>query len=165
VDTRRFRPLPRREARERLGLPPDEPCLLFPADPARPLKRADRARELAGATRLLTLGRVDPDEVPFHVNAANAVLVPSDHEGFGLAVLEALACDVPVLATPTGIHPQALAGVAGALCAPYDRAGWAQALAPFLRMDDPRVAGRASAERWSAAGCAERVATAWRDLA
>lgn len=164
VDTRRFRPLPRRAARERLGLPPDEPCLLFPADPARPLKRADRARELAGATRLLTLGRVDPDEVPLHVNAANAVLVPSDREGFGLAVLEALACDVPVLATPTGIHPQALAGVAGTLCAPYDRAAWAQALAPLLAMDDPRVTGRASAERWSAAACAARVATAWRSL-
>ena len=42
------------------------------------------------------------------MNAANAVLVPSEREGFGLAVLEALACDVPVLATPVGIHREAL---------------------------------------------------------
>ena len=90
---------------------PDEPCLLFPADPARAVKRFDRAQQAAGDTRLLTLGRVHPFEVPLYVNAANAVLVPSAHEGFGLAVLEALACDVPVLATPVGVHPAALDGV------------------------------------------------------
>ena len=39
--------------------------------------------------------------------------MPSGHEGFGLAVLEALACDVPVLATPVGIHPEALRGRRG----------------------------------------------------
>ena len=62
---------------------------------------------------LLTLGAVDPTEVPLWVNAANAVLVPSDREGFGLAVLEALACDVPVLATPVGIAPEVLRGRRG----------------------------------------------------
>src|SRR3954470_6617132 len=44
VDLDRFVPIPRAEARQRLGLPPDEPCLLFPADPARPSKRFDRAQ-------------------------------------------------------------------------------------------------------------------------
>ncbi len=111
VDLDRFAPLPRAEARARLGLPPDEPVVLFPADPGRPAKRVDRAREVAGDARLIALGRVHPFEVPLYVNAANAVLVPSDHEGFGLAVLEALACDVPVLATPVGNHPAALAGI------------------------------------------------------
>ncbi len=57
---------------------------------------------------LLTLGAVAPERVPLWVNASNAVLVPSEREGFGLAVLEALACDVPVLATPVGVHPEAL---------------------------------------------------------
>ena len=54
--------------------------------------------------------------------------MPSDHEGFGLAVLEALACDVPVLATPVGIHPVALDGIAGTLCAPFDLDAWSAAL-------------------------------------
>ena len=39
---------------------------------------------------LLTLGGVPPDEVPYWINAANAVLVPSQDEGFGLSVIEAL---------------------------------------------------------------------------
>src|SRR3954447_2035234 len=124
IDTRRFRPIPRAEARARLGLDPDGPYLLFPHDPARPLKRHERAVEAAGDTRLLTLGNVAPDEVPYWINAANAVLVPSEKEGFGLAVIEALACGVPAFGTPVGIHPVALGGIEGAYCAPWDRDAW-----------------------------------------
>ena len=89
------------------------PVSCSPPIPPGPVKRADRAREAAGEARLLTLGQVEPADVPLWINAANAVLVPSDAEGFGLAVLEALACDVPVLATPVGAHPAALGGHRG----------------------------------------------------
>ena len=51
IDADRFRPLDRRAARERLGLDPDGRYLLFPYDPARAVKRADRARELAARRR------------------------------------------------------------------------------------------------------------------
>src|SRR5215218_10985305 len=145
VDLERFRPLPRAEARARLGLDPDAPCLLFPADPARAEKRFDRARAVAGDVRLLTLGDVHPDEVPLWINAANAVLVPSEREGFGLAVLEALACDVPVLATPVGIAPLALDGVDGTLCSPFHPQQWAGVVEEHLSAPDPRVSGRARA--------------------
>ena len=165
VDTARFRPLPRAQAREQLGLPAAEPALLFPSDPSRPAKRHDLALQAADGVRLLTLGSVEPAEVPLWINAANAVLVPSDAEGFGLAVLEALACDVPVLATPVGVHPLALEGVAGTLCEPFDASRWRAALAPLVREPDPRVEGRARAELFSARLMAERVAAAWRALA
>jgi len=164
VDLTRFRPIPRDEARARLGLPRDEPVLLFPHEPSRPLKRFERARELAGDVRLLTLGGVDPSEVPYWINAANAVLVPSQDEGMGLAVIEASACNVPAFGTPVGIHPVALAGVSGSLCAPWDRERWAEALAPHLAAADPRVEGRAAAERFSADRMAARVVQAWREL-
>ncbi|MGI8505558.1 MAG: glycosyltransferase [Solirubrobacteraceae bacterium] len=164
VDLHRFKPMARPQARAALGLPPEGPYLLFAADPSRPEKRFDRARELAGAVRLLTLGQIHPEQVPLWVNAANAVLVPSDREGFGLATLEALACDVPVLATPAGIAPEALAGVPGALCAPFDPRTWAAALAPHLNDPDPRIDGRATAERFSTDAMAARVLEAWRGL-
>jgi teichuronic acid biosynthesis glycosyltransferase TuaC len=166
VDLDRFVAMPRREARERLKLDPDGRYLLFPADPARPAKRPDRARELAEATgaKLLALGRVHPFEVPAWVNAANAVVVPSEHEGFGLAALEALACDVPVLATPVGNHPTALEGVDGTLCAPYDVDAWRTALRPHLDARDPRIDGRARASLWSAERMARRVLEAWIEV-
>jgi glycosyltransferase involved in cell wall biosynthesis len=164
VDLDRFAAIARAEARERLGLPPDEPCVLFPSDPVRRSKRFDRAREVVAGGRLLTLGRVHPSEVPVYVNAASAVVVPSEHEGFGLAVLEALACDVPVLATPTGVHPAALDGVPGTLCAPFDRETWNAALRPHLEAADPRVSGRERAELWSARRMARRVIEAWGEV-
>jgi teichuronic acid biosynthesis glycosyltransferase TuaC len=173
VDMERFRPIPRTVARAELGLGQSEagrqtPILLFPADPARPGKRYDRAlalaRALAGDVQLHTLGGVAPERVPLWVNAANAVVVPSAAEGFGLAVLEALACDVPVLATPVGVHPRALDGVQGVLCAPFELDSWRAAAAPHMRDADPRIAGRAHAEPFSAARMAERLADAWRGL-
>jgi glycosyltransferase involved in cell wall biosynthesis len=164
IDLGRFRSIPRAEARARLGLDPDGPYLLFPHDPARPLKRVDRAREAAGDVRLLTMGRVPPAEVPYWINAANAVLVPSQAEGFGLAVIEAIACGVPAFGTPVGIHPVALEGIGGALCEPYDRDRWRAALAPLLADPDPRVDGRARAELFSSDRMAARVVAAWREL-
>jgi glycosyltransferase involved in cell wall biosynthesis len=164
IDLERFRSIPRREARERLGLDPDGPYLLFPHDPSRPLKRFDRAREAAGDTRLLTMGRVPPADVPLWINASNAVLVPSQAEGFGLSVIEAIACGVPAFGTPVGIHPVALDGIDGAYCAPWDREAWRAALRPVLAAADPRVDGRDRAALFSADRMAARVVAAWRDV-
>jgi glycosyltransferase involved in cell wall biosynthesis len=164
VDLARFRPIPRAEARAALGLDPEGPYLLFPADPRRPEKRYDRAAGVAGNVRLLALGQVDAAQVPQYVNAVNAVLVPSDREGFGLSVLEALACNVPVLATPVGIHPDALTGIEGTYCGPFDEASWRAALAPHLATDDPRVRGRDRAERFSTDVMAAQLVAAWRGL-
>jgi teichuronic acid biosynthesis glycosyltransferase TuaC len=164
VDLERFRPLPRAQARDELGLDPARAYLLFSADPSRTEKRYDRAFALARAldVELLALGGVDPTQVPLWINAANAVVVPSEREGFGLAVLEALACDIPVLATPVGIHPDALHDVEGTLCAPFSLERWRVTLEPHLTEPDRRVDGRRSAARFSAQAMAARVAAAWR---
>ena len=161
----RFRPLDRAAARRRLGLDPDGRYVLFPSDPARAGKRHDRAVAIAGDAEVLAGGAIPPEDMPWWVNAANAVVVPSDHEGYGLATLEALACDVPVLATPVGIAPLALRGVAGTLCAGYDADRWRAALAPHLADPDPRVSGRGRAELFSVDRMAARVVAAWRALA
>ncbi|MEA2474872.1 MAG: hypothetical protein QOE06_2787 [Thermoleophilaceae bacterium] len=167
VNLDRFGPRDRAEARKRLGLGPGGPYLLFPADPARAEKRHDRARGLASATgaELLDYGGVEPDAVPDLVNAANAVLAPSEREGYGLAPLEALACDVPVLSTDVGIAPVALRGVAGTLCAPFERERWLRALEPHLADPDPRIAGRARAELFDRNRMAARVFEVYRELA
>jgi teichuronic acid biosynthesis glycosyltransferase TuaC len=164
VDLVRFHPIPRAQARARLKLDAGEPFVLFLAAPSRKEKHYDQALMLARdvGVEVRALYNVEPELVAQWVNASNAVIVPSAREGFGLAVLEALACDVPVLATPAGIHPQALQGVTGTLCAPFDLTLWREALAPHLRDPDPRIAGRAHAEPFSAPRMAERVLEAWR---
>ncbi len=163
-DLRRFRPLSRAEARRQLELDPAGRYLLFPANPNRAEKRHDRAAELATAcgAELITGGAIDPDQMPLWINAAQAVLVTSDYEGFGLAALEALACDVAVLSTPVGVAPYALGGIAGTLCAPFDLRSWRAAAEPLLDTPDPRVKGARRAATLSAARMAERTLEAYR---
>ncbi len=165
IDLDRLKPIPRAEARRELGLDPDRRYLLFPADPSRPEKRMDRARQLAGdGVELIHYDNTPPERVPLYINAANAVVVTSEREGFGLAPLEALACGVPVLATDVGIAPLVLAGIEGTLCAPFEPERWRGALAPHLEDADPRVEGRARAAMFGSRRMAERVACAYRDL-
>ncbi len=100
--------------------------------------------------------------MPLWINAANAVLITSDYEGFGLAAIEALACDVPVLSTPVGIAPYALSGVRGALCAPFELERWRAAATPLLDAADPRVEGSTRAATLSATRMAQRTLEAYR---
>jgi glycosyltransferase involved in cell wall biosynthesis len=162
-DLSRFSPQPRAEARRQLGLDPGGSYLFFPANPARPEKRHDRAAEVAAAcgADLITGGSIEPEQMPLWINAANAVLVTSDYEGFGMAAIEALACDVPVLSTDVGIAPYALRGIEGCLCAPFETAAWAAVARRHLEASDPRVAGSGRAATLSAAGMAERVIEAY----
>jgi teichuronic acid biosynthesis glycosyltransferase TuaC len=165
-DLGRFRPLPRTAAREQLGLDPNGRYLLFPANPERTAKRADRAAAVAAASgaQLLTGGSIEPEEMPLWINAANAVLVTSDYEGFGLTCVEALACDVPILSTPVGIAPFALTGIAGALCARFDVGAWSDAVRPHLAEPDPRIEGAGRAASLSAARMAARTIAAYGDV-
>jgi len=166
VDLERFRPVHRAEARARLGLDPDGRYLLFPAAPGRAEKRHDRAAEvarLAGA-ELLVGGGIAADGMPDWVNAASAVLITSEYEGFGLVAVEALGCDVPVLSTPVGIAPTLLAGIDGCLAAPFEVGGWSALARAHLDVAEARVAGRSRAAWFGTESMAERVLVAYREL-
>jgi glycosyltransferase involved in cell wall biosynthesis len=167
VNLERAKPLDRTDCRRRLGIDPEGSFVLFPADPARPEKRHDRAAELLGQfadVEMLTLGGVAPTEVAMWINAADAVIVPSDYEGFGLATIEALACNVPVIATPTGIAPEALHGISGTYCFDYDLTTWRAALETILEDPDPRIVGAGRAAHFSSDAMAARVAEVYAEL-
>ena len=173
VDLEQFRPLPRAEARSRLGLAaePERRLIVFPADPQRPEKRYADALALIGhlaatrpAVELKAVFGRPRSEMPLWLNAADAVVVTSQREGYGLACVEALACDVPVLSTPVGIAPRILDGVDGCLCAPFDAAVWSSHLDAVLAADEPRIAGRAAAETQSLRETARRTLQLYRSL-
>jgi glycosyltransferase involved in cell wall biosynthesis len=77
--------------------------------------RADeRTRRLAAPGRVLLAGRLADEELAALYSAADALVFPSDDEGFGLPPVEALACGTPVAAYAAGALPETLDAAAGA---------------------------------------------------
>ena len=166
IDVERFRPLPHAEARAALGLEADGRYLLFPASPDRRVKRHDLASELARRceAELLTLGTIPPDEVPNWINAASAVVITSDNEGFGMAAVEALACERPVLSTPVGAIPSLLAGLPGCHVGPFDPATWERPARAALDAPGASDSRRERALAFGSVPLAERVLAVYTDV-
>jgi len=64
------------------------------------------ADQLQIADRVQFLGYVDDDDLPALYGGARMFVYPSLYEGFGLPVLEAMSCGVPVLISRTSSHPE-----------------------------------------------------------
>lgn len=73
------------------------------------------------------LGFLPAEELPFWYNSAELFLFPSVFEGFGLPVLEAMACGTPVLVSNTSSLPE-IAAEAGLCLPPHDVDAWTAAL-------------------------------------
>jgi L-malate glycosyltransferase len=99
------------------------------------------------------------EEVTPLLSISDLFLLPSAQESFGLAALEAMACEVPVVASAVGGLPEVIEhGVSGFLHAPGDLDGMAASAVRLLSDDDlhARVAG-AACRRVRDEFCAERV--------
>jgi N-acetyl-alpha-D-glucosaminyl L-malate synthase BshA len=89
------------------------------------------ARSLAVAEDVQFLG--EQDQVVPLLSAADVFLLPSAQESFGLAALEAMACEVPIVASRIGGLPELVEdGVSGFLHDPDDLAGMARSAVRLL---------------------------------
>ncbi|MGQ9815161.1 MAG: glycosyltransferase family 4 protein [Candidatus Roseilinea sp.] len=98
--------------------------------------QAVRDHRLADCVRFL--GFVDDADLPALYSMATLFVMPSVYEGFGLPVLEAMACGAPVLCSDASSLPE-IAGDAALLAPPTDAAGWAAALRRALSDDALRA--------------------------
>ena len=105
-----------------------------------------------GLDGLRLLGHVDDALLPGLYAGAEAFALPSRYEGFGLPVLEAMACGTPVVAAAAGALPDTCGGAA--VLAEPDGEAFAAALAALLR-------DAAERERLRAAGLARAAAFSW----
>ena len=93
---------------------------------ARGVRRRIRA---AGLGRRITLvGECPPPSVARAYRAADAFVLPSFHEGYGMVYAEAMAHGLPVIATTAGAIPETVPPHAGLLVPPGDPAALARAL-------------------------------------
>ncbi|GAB3392730.1 hypothetical protein GCM10027568_20590 [Humibacter soli] len=131
--------------------------------PAHP-RRTELFRDLP---RVVLLGRVEGDLIPGLIAGAEAVVVPSLHEGFGLPVLEAMAAGTVVVAAETSSLPE-VAGGAAVLVAPTGEGiadGIAAVLGGDVDREGLRARGRARAAEFTWERCAAEHATIWNEVA
>jgi glycosyltransferase involved in cell wall biosynthesis len=169
---------PEKEDRERLNLPPKYLLFLGAPGPRKGLDWLARAHAaapdlppllFAGPGRFaLTdrsqhLGYVSDADLHTVVAGAAAMVLPSRDEGFGLPVLEAMACDVPVVCTDIPALREVAADCASLV--PYEDV---DALVEALRtaVSDPHAVATSAARRTRAAtftwrNCAERTVEAY----
>jgi glycosyltransferase involved in cell wall biosynthesis len=81
--------------------------------------------------RVHFIGFVDDDDLPALYSAASLLTFPSFYEGFGLPLLEAMACGVPVISSNASSLPEVV-GDSGLLLSPHDEAAWSAGLNELL---------------------------------
>jgi glycosyltransferase involved in cell wall biosynthesis len=81
--------------------------------------------------RVHFIGFVDDADLPALYSAASLLTFPSLYEGFGLPLLEAMACGVPVVSSNASSLPEVV-GDSGLLLSPHDEAAWSQSLQDLL---------------------------------
>lgn len=138
----------------------------------------EREGDFSTLRREIARHRLEPDvtltgfvadrDLPAIYSAATVTVVPSYLEGFGLPVLESLACGTPAVIARSGALPE-VAGDAAAIVAPDDPVAMADAIESIAFQPDRRaelaVAGIARARRFTWAATAAAVYDAYREVA
>jgi glycosyltransferase involved in cell wall biosynthesis len=109
-------------------------------------------------------GHVEAEELATLYRGAAVLVFPSRYEGFGLPVVEAMACGTPVVATTAGAIPE-VAGDAAVLVEPGDPVALAGGIERALSDRDRLVeAGLEWVRRYSWAETARRTLDVYREL-
>ncbi len=120
------------------------------------------------ARSVITTGYLPHEQLPALYSGAQAFVLPSLYEGFGLPILEAMACAAPVACSNAASLPE-VAGDAAALFDPTDTDAIASALAALL--GDARLRatlrerGLSRARDFTWAACARATLEAYRQAA
>jgi len=173
IDSRVFKPRPKSEARQELGLAHDKPCFLFGADHGAEKRKG--FAELANALNLLppsdvqfasfgdsdgvfdhlpvkikSFGRISSDQkLATLYAAADAFLLPSLEDNLPNMMIEAMACGTPVIGFDIGGLPDFVTPETGVLVRAGDCSGLADAIRNFKPDAQRAMSARAMAEKHS----------------
>ena len=128
---------------------------------------AEQIRRLGLTDRVHFAGFVTGDDLPVLYSLADLFVYPSLYEGFGLPVVEAMACGVPVVTSNTSCLPE-IAGDAALLVDPHDEKDIAEGMLRLLEDRELRTRcierGETRARMFSWREAASQTLQAFREL-
>jgi len=116
-----------------------------------------KAKELGLESKVVFTGFVDENDVPALMKGAKVFVLPSFWEGFGIPVVEAMACSTPVVVSNAGSLPE-IVGEGGIIINPYNPEEIARGIEKAIdNRDDLIKKGLKQAQKFSWQKCAEKT--------
>jgi teichuronic acid biosynthesis glycosyltransferase TuaC len=140
IDFELFKPMPKEQARQELGLPPDKKLVLFVGQYYNPVKRWDIVQaamkllqESNPDTELVLVAKQPISVVPKYMSACDVLVLVSDGEGSPQVIKEAMACHLPIVSVPVGDVPEVINGTEGCFLCTQEPRDVADKLTQALR--------------------------------
>jgi teichuronic acid biosynthesis glycosyltransferase TuaC len=169
VDFGLFTPRARDEARTELGWDPTRKVVAWVGDP-RPEKRVDLAyaayevlRQRRQDADLHVVSKVEHRSIPTYMNAADVLMLTSDHEGSPVVIKEAMACNLPIVSTAVGDVSEVTGGIEGCFLAEHTAEDLAAKLDLALSFGQ-RTRGREAIHHLSTEAEAEAVVALYEQV-
>lgn len=163
IDLQLFQPMDSAAARQRLGLDHDHRYVLFAGESWQPVKRYHLVRAAVDILRhrhpdvqLLTVAGQPHHIIPSFMNAADAFAMTSVTEGSAQVIKEAMACNLPIVATDAGDNWDVMGDIQGCYRTGPDPAHIAAALESAIS-PPRRTDGRARVQRFGLPATARAV--------
>jgi glycosyltransferase involved in cell wall biosynthesis len=163
IDFEVFRLIEREQARAALGLEAGKKYLLFAANPQIAVKRfplakaaAEELKKQDPSIELLVVYKEPQERLALFMNACDALVFPSYQEGSPNVVKQAMACNLPIVATDVGDVGEVIGNTNGCYVCRAEMDEFVQRLAVILRRRE-RTQGRAQVQHLARPAVAQRI--------
>jgi glycosyltransferase involved in cell wall biosynthesis len=158
------------KARAALGLHPDKKYLLFAANPQIAVKRfplakaaADELKKRDPSIELLVVHKEPQDRLALFMNACDALVFPSYQEGSPNVVKQAMACNIPIVATDVGDIREVIGNTQGCHVSKPEVEDFVRRLSEILS-DGQRTHGRGQVQHLAGPSIAQRIISVYEQV-